>query len=88
MNKYLVPATPNPGPHKNFKHDLLEAARHSGARFMAGNRVAKLGLGLFFLVLVGWFSTEQAGHGSDAVFIVVAGIVGGYMALNIGANDV
>ncbi len=55
---------------------------------MAGNRVAKLGLGLFFLVLVGWFSTEQAGHGSDAVFIVVAGIVGGYMALNIGANDV
>ncbi len=88
MNKDLVPPTPNPGPSKHFSHDLLGAARHNGARFAAGNRAVKLGLCLVFLALVGWFATEQSGTGPDAVFIILAGIVGGYMALNIGANDV
>lgn len=53
-----------------------------------GQRLAGLGFGAIFLALVWGFSALQAGDDPAGVFIILAGVVGGYMALNIGANDV
>ena len=53
-----------------------------------GRRVASLGIGAIFLALVWAFTALRSGDDPAAVFIILAGVVGGYMALNIGANDV
>jgi PiT family inorganic phosphate transporter len=53
-----------------------------------GQRLAGLGFGAIFLALVWGFSALKAGNDPAGVFIILAGVVGGYMALNIGANDV
>ena len=42
----------------------------------------------FFLALAGVYASVQIGGQPSAIFIIVAGVLGGYMALNIGANDV
>jgi PiT family inorganic phosphate transporter len=56
-------------------------------RLMAGDRAARLGLGLVFLLLIWGFVTLWGGDGVS-IYIIVGAVVGGYMALNIGANDV
>ncbi len=48
----------------------------------------KFGICILFLVLVGFFSFLQVGEPGSQVFIILAGLLGAYMALNIGANDV
>jgi PiT family inorganic phosphate transporter len=48
-----------------------------------------LGIAAFFLVLVAVLVEQYVSLGSEQTFILVAAaIIGGYMALNIGANDV
>ncbi|NMG34013.1 inorganic phosphate transporter [Azoarcus sp. TTM-91] len=47
----------------------------------------RLGMGLVFLVLVMLYAIMQ-GVGEGGMIVVAAAIIGGYMALNIGANDV
>jgi inorganic phosphate transporter, PiT family len=46
------------------------------------------GIALLFLVLVGLFAGFHIGSASNAIIIVAAAVIGGYMALTIGANDV
>ncbi|MFQ5763723.1 MAG: inorganic phosphate transporter [Rhodospirillales bacterium] len=47
-----------------------------------------IGLAALFLAVV-WFVADVTTVGAqNQLFIIVAGVVGGYMALNIGANDV
>ncbi|MFQ6017660.1 MAG: inorganic phosphate transporter [Kiloniellaceae bacterium] len=53
-----------------------------------GRGFTGLALGGVFLAAVWGFAALQTGDSPKGVFIVLAGIVGGYMALNIGANDV
>ncbi len=53
-----------------------------------GPRLAALGLGAIFLALVWGFTALRSGDDPAGVFIILASVVGGYMALNIGANDV
>ncbi|MDX9862975.1 MAG: inorganic phosphate transporter, partial [Rhodospirillales bacterium] len=49
----------------------------------------RLGLAAAFLLAVVAFTAMVAGgFGGTAAVIVAAGVIGGYMALNIGANDV
>jgi len=60
----------------------LEEAAH------APNRQHALLLGFVFLVLVLPFTALVAGPSPGLFFIMAAGVIGGYMALNIGANDV
>jgi len=43
---------------------------------------------LCFLVVAGGFASYQIGASTNAVLLIVAAVLGGYMALNIGANDV
>lgn len=48
-----------------------------------------LGLSVVFLAVVGLYvASTQNALGEDWLIVVVAAVVGGYMALNIGANDV
>ncbi|AXS40131.1 inorganic phosphate transporter [Breoghania sp. L-A4] len=51
-------------------------------------RLVAPGLALLFLSLTAAFAASQTGVQTSAVFIVIAAMLGGYMALNIGANDV
>jgi len=48
----------------------------------------RLGITLFFIVAIMIFTSVRVTEGSSSILIVVAAIIGGYMAMNIGANDV
>ncbi len=55
--------------------------------------VLQLGASIIFLLLVGLYASltgaNVAGLSSSAVWLlIIAAVVGGYMAMNIGANDV
>ncbi|WP_297441314.1 inorganic phosphate transporter [Sulfurimonas sp.] len=59
-----------------------EALKKSGTDF------AKLGLALFFMVAVLTYSFLSNGGIPNNVFLAIAALIGAYMAMNIGANDV
>ncbi len=46
------------------------------------------GIALLFLAVAGIFASFQVGANSSAVLVIAAAVIGGYMALTIGANDV
>lgn len=47
----------------------------------------RLGIGLFFIIGVMLYTVAR-GEAEGSMFIVIAAMIGGYMAMNIGANDV
>ena len=49
---------------------------------------ARIGLAILFLVAAGLFASFQTGLNVTGMVVIVASVIGGYMALNIGANDV
>lgn len=50
---------------------------------------SRLGLGLFFVVCIMIYTALGVGvTGQQGIMLVVAAMIGGYMAMNIGANDV
>ncbi|MBE9563537.1 MAG: inorganic phosphate transporter [Proteobacteria bacterium] len=51
-------------------------------------KLYKLGISIFFLVLVTLFTIFGLSDVTNPTFLVFVAIVGGYMAMNIGANDV
>ena len=59
-----------------------EALKESGTDF------ARIGFALFFMVGVLTFSFLSNGGISNNMFLAVAALIGAYMAMNIGANDV
>lgn len=68
--------------------DLTRLVELEGATAAITQRLFAPGLAVFFLALAGAYASIQIGAQPNAVFIIVAGMLGGYMALNIGANDV
>ena len=60
----------------------IERAAHQGR-----GEVFRLGMGVLFIVGVMFYST-LSGTGEGSLTLVMAAMVGGYMAMNIGANDV
>ena len=48
----------------------------------------RLGSALLFIVAIMLFINTRVAVGPNGILLVVAGMIGGYMALNIGANDV
>ena len=60
----------------------LERAAHSGR-----GELLRLGIGLLFIVGVMSYAAMR-GSGEGGMMLVMAAMVGGYMAMNIGANDV
>ena len=52
------------------------------------SELARIGFALFFLVGVLAYSFATSGGVPNNVFLAIAAVFGGYMAMNIGANDV
>ena len=57
----------------------------AAARSVSGG-VRSHGIAVVFLVLVALLAAAFAGVSGDGVMVVLAAILGGYMAINIGAN--
>lgn len=68
--------------------DLSKIARLEDATRAISMSVISLGAGLVFLAAAGLMAATQVTNEASGALIVVAAILGGYMALNIGANDV
>ena len=54
----------------------------------SGGEVARIGASIIFIVLVIIFTGMNFGHLEQAYLLVAAAVIGAYMAMNIGANDV
>ena len=61
----------------------LETATHHLSRSLAAP-----GIALVFLLLVGVWAAFAVGQGPGTYVVVIAALIAGYMALNVGANDV
>ncbi|MGI6852511.1 inorganic phosphate transporter [Mesorhizobium sp. 1B3] len=68
--------------------DLDKLVHVEEATILLSRRLVAPGLALLFLALVAVFSAIFTGGEPRALIIVAAAAIGGYMALNIGANDV
>ena len=74
--------------------DLKKFVYLEQATVEIGRQIIKVGLGILFLVMVwlisviGYYDIKFFPVNENAAFVVAGCIVGGYMALNIGANDV
>ncbi|HEY9078658.1 inorganic phosphate transporter [Magnetovibrio sp.] len=78
-----------PTPHKSkttLDKDLKKITKVEAAAQVQGQAMARVGLGFLFLVAV-WLFTSNHGM-AFSPFVVAAAVIGGYMAINIGANDV
>jgi len=67
--------------------DLKKIARVEAAAQAQGMVMARIGMATLFLLAVWIFTSMQTGIGFSP-FVVAAAVIGGYMAMNIGANDV
>jgi PiT family inorganic phosphate transporter len=68
--------------------DLRKIERlEEATRAVSRNRIA-LGIALLFLATAGVLATSQVGASQNAILMIAAAVIGGYMALTIGANDV
>lgn len=54
----------------------------------SGADLSRLGFALFFMIAVLTFSFLNSGEVSNNLFLAIAALIGAYMAMNIGANDV
>ncbi len=68
--------------------DLTKIVHVEEATRFVSQRLFAPGLALLFLAIAGAFASIYIGAQPNAIFIIVAAMLGGYMALNIGANDV
>ncbi len=68
--------------------DLSKIARMEDATRAVSMSFVSLGAAFVFLAAVGLMASAHVTGGASGGLIVVAAILGGYMALNIGANDV
>ena len=59
----------------------------AGAREQ-GRQVVNLGLAVVFLVLVLIYAATAQADSPTGIFVIAAAVIGAYMAMNIGANDV
>ena len=68
--------------------DLRKFTRVEHATRFLTRGLFSLGLALLFLAIAGVFASVQIGIHSNTALLFAAAVLGGYMALNIGANDV
>ena len=81
---------------KDLDKDHLETLDRDLDRFgslkTATSGVARpfggLGLALIFIITAGLFSSLFLGSFDNRIIVIVAAVLGAYMAINIGANDV
>jgi len=68
--------------------DLKKIGKVQAAALSQGKSFMPLGMALLFLIGVLVFTSMRYGEFSIGYVIAIAAAIGGYMALNIGANDV
>ncbi|WP_333587905.1 inorganic phosphate transporter [Phenylobacterium sp.] len=68
--------------------DLGKVARLEAATGELSRSIALPGLAVLFLVAVTIFAALVVADGPLAVYVIIGAVVAGYLALNIGANDV
>jgi PiT family inorganic phosphate transporter len=73
---------------QSLDKDLAKLVRVEAAARTISSQVVTHGLALVFLGVSGLLAAIFSGMATHTVMIIVAAVLGGYMALNIGANDV
>ncbi len=68
--------------------DLRRISQLEKATAKVGRRNVNLGFGLVFLIGVWIYASFQSVGIEGGAILIVAAVIGGYMAMNIGANDV
>ena len=68
--------------------DLKKVGSLEEATYALSRSIAAPGLAIIFLIAVFLFMMGLAPVGPLSLFVIAGGVVAGYMALNIGANDV
>lgn len=68
--------------------DLKKVVRLEEATYALSRSIAAPGLAIIFLIAVFLFMMGLAPVGPLSLFVIAGGVIAGYMALNIGANDV
>jgi len=79
---------PIPKKKTTLDKDLKKIVRLEKATAAAGRQASKIGIALLFLLGVVVYVALTTGGIEGGLYVVIAGVIGGYMALNIGANDV
>ena len=79
---------PLPRHWKTLDKDLGRISQLELATLYVARPMVGLGVALAFMVLVGLIAAVFTGSGSTSAIIVAAAVLGAYMAINIGANDV
>jgi PiT family inorganic phosphate transporter len=73
---------------ETLSKDLGKFIQIESATTEIAQNYVKFGISITFLAMV-WFIASSFTTGIDnPTYVIVAGVIGGYMALNIGANDV
>lgn len=68
--------------------DLQKIEQLEEATRVVSRAWPSVGIAVLFLGIAGIFASFQAGAAHSSLLIIAAAIIGGYMALTIGANDV
>ena len=68
--------------------EMLRTDRIEAAVLLNRGELFRFGTALLFIVGIMLFTIVRTEGGVDGVLLVVAAMIGGYMAMNIGANDV
>lgn len=73
---------------ETLSKDLGKLVKIESAAAETAQSFVKFGISIVFLAMV-WFVANSFTSGIDnPTYVIAAGVIGGYMALNIGANDV
>lgn len=67
---------------------MLRIGRIEQAAQLNRDELFRFGAALLFIVGIMLFTIVRSDGGTDGVLLVIAAMIGGYMAMNIGANDV
>ena len=82
-------STNQKNPENRYVNDLRRFSFGQSQVYGFRGIIVPIGLSIFFLALVGIYSgSTYTGLGEETLLIAIAAVIGGYMALNIGANDV
>lgn len=68
--------------------ELKDLASIERAALFGQQELLRLGIALLFVVGIMMYVSAQYGDVENSVLLITAGVIGGYMAINIGANDV
>ena len=68
--------------------ELKDIASIEQATLFGRRELFRLGLSLIFIIGIIFFATLQVGDIPGSTMLIIAAVIGAYMAINIGANDV